>query len=45
MLRVTIVMTLATSTDTAYGNAGPEPVTANYAIDTVRPTVASFTNE
>ena len=39
----TNVMTLATSyTDTA-GNAGPGATTANYAIDTVRPTVASFT--
>ena len=39
----TNVMTLATSyTDTA-GNAGPGATTDNYAIDTVRPTVASFT--
>ena len=36
-------MTLATSyTDTA-GNAGPGATTANYQVDTVRPTVAAFT--
>ena len=43
MLKMTNVMTLATSyTDTA-GNAGPGATTANYQVDTVRPTVASFT--
>ena len=36
-------MTLATSyTDTA-GNAGPSATTSNYTVDTVRPSVSSFT--